>query len=92
MFAASVIGVNLFNLFAGYLAMALLARNALRLRNRAKEASALVLLPVYWLLMSVASYRALFELIRRPHHWDKTPHRQRRRRSLPARIRPQPAE
>jgi glycosyltransferase XagB len=33
-----------------------------------------VLLPVYWLLMSVASYKALAELIIRPSHWEKTDH------------------
>jgi hypothetical protein len=33
-----------------------------------------VLLPFYWLLMSVASYKALFELILRPSHWEKTEH------------------
>jgi cellulose synthase/poly-beta-1,6-N-acetylglucosamine synthase-like glycosyltransferase len=33
-----------------------------------------VLLPFYWLLMSVASYKALFELIIRPSHWEKTEH------------------
>ncbi|AEJ44683.1 glycosyl transferase family 2 [Alicyclobacillus acidocaldarius subsp. acidocaldarius Tc-4-1] len=33
-----------------------------------------ILSPLYWLLMSVATYRALWELIRRPFHWNKTPH------------------
>lgn len=33
-----------------------------------------LLLPLYWLMMSVASYRALIELVMRPHHWHKTPH------------------
>ena len=37
----------------------------------------LVLLPVYWLLMSLASYRALIQLVLRPHKWEKTPHRGR---------------
>jgi cellulose synthase/poly-beta-1,6-N-acetylglucosamine synthase-like glycosyltransferase len=75
LFAAVVVGINLFNLAAGYLAMSALALHALRLRGRADKAHALGLLPVYWLLMSVASYRALLQLIWRPHHWEKTPHR-----------------
>jgi hypothetical protein len=33
-----------------------------------------MLLPFDWLLMSAASYRALFHLMWRPHHWEKTPH------------------
>jgi len=37
-------------------------------------ASYSLLLPVYWLLISVAAYVALIELILRPHHWHKTEH------------------
>jgi hypothetical protein len=77
LFACSVIGVNLFNLFAGYLAASVLAMRALALRGQAAEARVLILLPVYWLLMSLASYRALLQLAIRPHHWEKTPHRGR---------------
>jgi len=33
-----------------------------------------LLLPVYWVLISVAAYVALFELVRRPYHWHKTEH------------------
>lgn len=33
-----------------------------------------LLSPLYWILLSVASYVALYELIRRPHHWQKTTH------------------
>jgi len=30
--------------------------------------------PVYWVLHALASYRALWQLITRPHYWDKTEH------------------
>ena len=33
-----------------------------------------LLMPVYWVLMSMASYVALFELVVRPYHWHKTEH------------------
>ena len=33
-----------------------------------------LLTPVYWVLMSAATYMALGELILRPHHWHKTEH------------------
>ncbi|AYC99522.1 glycosyltransferase family 2 protein [Neorhizobium sp. NCHU2750] len=32
------------------------------------------LVPLYWLMISVASWRALIELRTRPFHWNKTPH------------------
>lgn len=41
-----------------------------------------VWLPVYWLLISAAAYRALYELLHRPYHWHKTPHVGRARQSL----------
>jgi glycosyltransferase XagB len=30
--------------------------------------------PVYWLLLSAAAYRALWQLLRDPFRWEKTPH------------------
>jgi hypothetical protein len=62
------------------MAMAILGSRALKLRGRGREAHGLILLPVYWLLASIATYRALIQLVTRPHHWEKTPHQPRRRR------------
>jgi hypothetical protein len=28
----------------------------------------------YWVLMSIAAYRALWQLLRDPFHWEKTEH------------------
>jgi cellulose synthase/poly-beta-1,6-N-acetylglucosamine synthase-like glycosyltransferase len=33
-----------------------------------------VLLPVYWILHSIAAYKALWQLIVKPHYWEKTTH------------------
>jgi cellulose synthase/poly-beta-1,6-N-acetylglucosamine synthase-like glycosyltransferase len=30
--------------------------------------------PIYWLLHSIASYKALWQLLVRPHYWEKTEH------------------
>jgi glycosyltransferase XagB len=30
--------------------------------------------PLYWLLISAAAYRALWQLLRDPFRWEKTPH------------------
>ena len=72
--AAAMLGVNLFNLIAGYVAMAMLSGRALAARGRRVPRGSLALLPLYWLLMSLAAYRAVWELARRPHHWAKTEH------------------
>ncbi len=31
-------------------------------------------IPIYWVLISLAAWRALWQLVRRPHLWEKTPH------------------
>ncbi len=72
--AAVILGLDLFNLCAGYVAVAMLAERTLTMRGREAEVAGIVWLPVYWLLMSVAGCRALFQLVSRPHHWEKTPH------------------
>ena len=34
----------------------------------------MIFAPLYWVLMSIAAWRALFQLLLRPHHWEKTEH------------------
>ena len=33
-----------------------------------------LLTPFYWILMSVAAYKALFQLFAKPYYWEKTHH------------------
>ena len=42
-----------------------------------------LLTPLYWLLISFAAYRAVYQLVRDPYLWEKTEHgasRPRRKR------------
>jgi glycosyltransferase XagB len=43
-------------------------------QERAELVVYALLVPVYWLMMSLAAFYALSELILRPHHWHKTKH------------------
>jgi hypothetical protein len=43
-------------------------------RERWHLAHAVVLMPAYWFLMSVAAWRALGQLVTSLHVWEKTPH------------------
>jgi len=36
-----------------------------------------LLMPVYWLLISLAAYRALLQVASTPYSWEKTQHRPR---------------
>ena len=43
-------------------------------RRRRDLALSALLMPLYWLLISVATYRALYQLARDPYLWEKTEH------------------
>lgn len=90
----AVLALAVTNLGVGYLAAALACGLGLRRRRRLSLAVVLVSLPAYWLLMSLAAWLALVQLITRPHWWQKTEHGLGRRRplkdsaSVPPRPRP----
>lgn len=65
----------LFNLAAGYFATMWLGVVSLRLRGFSGFLLALVTIPLYWLMISLAAYRAVFQLIYAPFHWEKTRHK-----------------
>lgn len=71
---SAMIFLNVFNFVAAYVAFALLSRATLRLRRRRRQPGVLPFLPAYWLLLSLACYRAFFQLIVAPHRWEKTRH------------------
>jgi glycosyltransferase XagB len=77
--AISALAVSLFvidfcNIILGHLVFAMLGAKVERSRG-VKPGKLLALrLPVYWILLSVAAWGALWELIRKPYHWNKTEH------------------
>jgi cellulose synthase/poly-beta-1,6-N-acetylglucosamine synthase-like glycosyltransferase len=77
--AESVLGLHfwaiaLFNLLAGFGAAVALGVISLRMRGVAGLLPQLLLIPVYWLMISAAAYRALYQLITNPFYWEKTQH------------------
>jgi cellulose synthase/poly-beta-1,6-N-acetylglucosamine synthase-like glycosyltransferase len=67
----TIAAVNL--LFGNGLMIACSGIAALQRRNYRLAAFSL-LMPVYWMLHSVAAWRALGQLITKPSYWEKTPH------------------
>lgn len=88
----AVLALSFTNLGVGYLAAALACGLGLKRRGRLNLAAVLVSVPVYWLLMSMAAWLALVQLVTRPHWWQKTEHGLGRRRALTdnASVPPQP--
>ncbi|WP_343062237.1 glycosyltransferase [Hyphomicrobium methylovorum] len=64
----------LLNLTVGYGAAILLTLVTAYRQKRAGSLLSVLWLPVYWLAISYAAYRAVFDLIRRPFYWEKTKH------------------
>lgn len=69
--------IGFFNLIAGYCAGVALGCAAVIVRGWTDLALSSLWMPVYWLMISFAAYRALWQLLRRPFYWEKTVHRPR---------------
>ena len=69
-------------LFAGVLAVAVPVCVALQRRNLSRLGLSATLLPLYYLLVSLATWAALVDLIFRPFYWSKTEHGQARMRAV----------
>lgn len=75
---AVLLAIDAFNVVVGYTAFLILGRRVLHRGERAQFWKVALWTPAYWLAMSLAAWRALWELYRRPHHWEKTHHPLRR--------------
>jgi cellulose synthase/poly-beta-1,6-N-acetylglucosamine synthase-like glycosyltransferase len=78
-----LLSLSLMNIVGGYGSYLLLAFRCIDPPERRDFWKIVLATPVYWMLMSAAGYRAIWHLVRRPHHWEKTPHRRFRRPALP---------
>ena len=66
--------IALFNLLVGNAIMVGISlMGAVRQRGWRSTPFALVN-PLYWVLHSLAAWRALYQLVRNPYLWEKTPH------------------
>jgi cellulose synthase/poly-beta-1,6-N-acetylglucosamine synthase-like glycosyltransferase len=63
-----------FDLVTGYAAGMILAHLAVRRRGLTRLSRHVPLMPFYWLLISAASYRALWQFVAAPFKWEKTEH------------------
>lgn len=64
---------------AGYFATITVGLMGLAARRQMHHAWILLLAPLYWGLLSIAAWRALWQLLREPHRWEKTQHAVSRR-------------
>ncbi|MEO1014128.1 MAG: glycosyltransferase family 2 protein [Pseudomonadota bacterium] len=73
-FPEPLLSLNLFALLFGNALFIFMAMIAPLKRGWSDLSPAAWFMPVYWWLMSFAAYMAVWQLIRRPHFWEKTNH------------------
>ena len=80
---AVLAAIGLANIACGYGAFILLGMATLMPVEKTRPLRIAALTPVHWFLLSVAAWMALWDIVRRPHHWSKTPHGKRAPRPRP---------
>ncbi len=73
-FSKPLIELYLTTIAAGYLTTIAIGLIGLARRGLLHEAWVLMLTPLYWLCLSVAAWRALYQLLTEPYRWEKTEH------------------
>ena len=71
---ASLALFNLLVLVSGYSLAITAGLAAVSARGLAPLFNHVAMMPAYWLLISLAAYKALWQLVTRPFHWEKTEH------------------
>jgi len=83
-FSGPFIAVHIAAIVAGGLSTALVGALGLARRGQLRHGGVLLLTPIYWTLLSVAAWRALYQFFVDRYRWEKTEH------GLAARHRPKP--
>jgi glycosyltransferase XagB len=73
--ALTLLAIDIVNIFGTYAIFVALGRAGMTRDERNAAGWRWVLTPAYWLLMSLAAWRAVRELRSNPFFWNKTTHR-----------------
>jgi hypothetical protein len=68
------LGLYVLTIAAGYFGTAAVALIGLSRRGRLGEGRCLLWMPVYWIYLSIAAWRALGQLVWTLSHWEKAEH------------------
>jgi cellulose synthase/poly-beta-1,6-N-acetylglucosamine synthase-like glycosyltransferase len=73
-FPGPILYTSVAGFFAGNAAFTLVNIAGCIARRNYEDVKWAMLSPIYWLLMSMAAYKALYQLIVKPFYWEKTVH------------------
>lgn len=68
-----LLGIDVTNILLAYMSFYLLGARTMEPTELGGYAY-LFSIPLYWVLISISAWRALWQLVRVPHLWEKTPH------------------
>jgi hypothetical protein len=71
---AAYLGVEVFSTLASYSTYAIFAACLARRDGKRIQPARLLLLPAYWVLISLAAWRAAWQFLTDPFKWEKTDH------------------
>ncbi len=74
MFPTTILYLGTAGLFIGNAAFTLTTMAGCMARRNHDDVKWALLSPVYWILISVAAWKAMFQLAHRPYYWEKTTH------------------
>jgi cellulose synthase/poly-beta-1,6-N-acetylglucosamine synthase-like glycosyltransferase len=81
--SGALMPLHLAAIIAGCLSTLAIGLLGMARRGQLRHAGILLLTPLYWACLSIAAWRALYQLIREPYRWEKTEHGLARRTKPP---------
>ncbi len=75
LFTTMMLVMDIFNILGSYAIFFVLGTAAMSDREKEGVGWKWAMIPVYWMAVSLAAWKAVIELRLKPFHWNKTPHR-----------------
>lgn len=82
LFTTMMLAMDIFNILGSYAVFFVLGATPMTDREKKGMGWKWAMIPVYWMAVSLAAWKAVIELRLKPFHWNKTPHQPRRSTSL----------
>lgn len=70
-----LMGFDALNIVGSYAIFLLILQTAMRPSEQVNLGPRWTLTPIYWMMLSIAAWRSVFELKKAPFRWNKTPHK-----------------
>jgi cellulose synthase/poly-beta-1,6-N-acetylglucosamine synthase-like glycosyltransferase len=78
--------MDIFNILGSYAVFFVLGATPMTDREKKGMGWKWAMIPIYWMAVSLAAWKAVVELRLKPFHWNKTPHRPSRSGAVPSRL------